>query len=57
MLALVEQIARERGACKITLEVLSGNANANKLYTRVGFQSYQLDPALGQAQFMQKWLT
>ncbi len=57
MLALVEQLARERGACKITLEVLSGNANANKLYTRVGFQSYQLDPALGQAQFMQKWLT
>ena len=56
MLALVEQIARERGACKITLEVLSGNLSANKLYARVGFESYQLDPALGQAQFLQKWL-
>jgi GNAT superfamily N-acetyltransferase len=57
MLALVEQIARGRGACKITLEVLSGNASANKLYARVGFESYQLDPALGQARFLQKWLT
>lgn len=56
MLALVEQIARERGACKITLEVLSGNHSANKLYARYGFASYQLDPALGQAQFLQKWL-
>jgi len=56
MLTLVEQIARERGACKITLEVLSGNTSANKLYARVGFASYQLDPALGQAQFLQKWL-
>jgi len=56
MLALVEQIARERGACKITLEVLSGNQSANKLYARYGFASYQLDPALGQAQFLQKWL-
>ncbi len=56
MLALVEQIARERDACKITLEVLSGNDSANKLYARYGFASYQLDPALGQAQFLQKWL-
>ena len=57
MLSLVEKIARERGACKITLEVLSGHRSANKLYKRVGFESYQLDPALGQAQFLQKWLT
>jgi ribosomal protein S18 acetylase RimI-like enzyme len=56
MLALVEQIARERKACKLTLEVLSGNHSANKLYARVGFASYQLDPAMGQAQFLQKWL-
>lgn len=56
MLALVEQIAHERGACKITLEVLSGNDSANKLYARVGFISYQLNPALGHAQFLQKWL-
>lgn len=56
MLTLVEQVARERGACKLTLEVLSGNAGAVKLYRRVGFENYQLDPALGDARFMQKWL-
>ncbi len=56
MLALAEQIAVGRGACKITMEVLSGNASAMKLYNRIGFGSYQLDPALGSAQFLQKWL-
>jgi len=56
MLVLVDEIARERGACKLTLEVLQGNAGALKLYRRVGFANYQLDPAAGQAQFLQKWL-
>lgn len=56
MLGLVEQLARERGACKLTLEVLEGNTSAQKLYRRLGFDNYQLDPAMGQAQFMQKWL-
>lgn len=56
MLALCEAIARERGACKLTLEVLQGNRSAIKLYERVGFAGFQLDPALGQAQFLQKWL-
>lgn len=56
MLALVEHIALERGACKLTLEVLAGNASAIRLYERVGFAAYQLDPAMGQAQFFQKWL-
>jgi ribosomal protein S18 acetylase RimI-like enzyme len=56
MLALAEEIARARGACKLTLEVLSGNAGAQRLYQRVGFANYQLDPAAGQAQFLQKWL-
>ena len=56
MLALAEQIARERGACKLTLEVLQGNAGAIRLYQRAGFASYQLDPAMGHAQFWQKWL-
>ena len=56
MLALVEQIAHERGACKLTLEVLAGNASAIRLYERVGFAGYQLDPAMGQAQFFHKWL-
>lgn len=56
MLVMVDEIARERGACKLTLEVLQGNAGAIKLYHRVGFANYQLDPAVGQAQFLQKWL-
>jgi len=60
MLALVEQSAVQRGACKITLEVLSGNVSAMKLYNRNGFGAYQLDPAKselwGSAQFLQKWL-
>jgi ribosomal protein S18 acetylase RimI-like enzyme len=56
MLVLVESLARERGACKLTLEVLGGNAGAMRLYKRVGFANYELDPAMGQAQFMQKWL-
>jgi ribosomal protein S18 acetylase RimI-like enzyme len=56
MLAEVEAIARERGACKLTLEVLQGNTPAIRLYERIGFAGYQLDPALGHAQFLQKWL-
>lgn len=56
MLALVEQLACERGACKLTLEVLQGNEGAARLYQRVGFIHYQLDPGMGNAQFMQKWL-
>jgi GNAT superfamily N-acetyltransferase len=56
MLEHAEHIARERGACKLTLEVLQGNAGAIKLYERVGFSNYQLDPAMGNAQFLQKYL-
>jgi ribosomal protein S18 acetylase RimI-like enzyme len=56
MLNLVEQIAHERGACKLTLEVLQGNEAALKLYHRFGFAQYELDPAAGHAQFLQKWL-
>ena len=56
MLELVETIARRRGACKLTLEVLQGNAGAQRLYQRAGFSNYQLDPAMGHAQFLQKWL-
>ena len=56
MLALAESIALERGACKLALEVLQGNVGACRLYRRIGFANYELDPAMGQAQFMQKWL-
>jgi GNAT superfamily N-acetyltransferase len=56
LFAEVEAIARERGACKLTLEVLDGNAPARALYRRLGFAAYRLDPAMGHAQFLQKWL-
>lgn len=57
MLLKAEDIARERGAVKMTLEVLSGNASALVLYQRLGYAGYQLDPAMGTAGFMQKWLS
>jgi GNAT superfamily N-acetyltransferase len=56
MFARVEEEARKRGACKLTLEVLSGNAPALRSYEREGFIGYQLDPAFGQAVFLQKKL-
>jgi ribosomal protein S18 acetylase RimI-like enzyme len=56
MFAMVHDMAVQRGACKLTLEVLSGNQSALRLYERLGFEQYQLDPAAGQAQYMQKWL-
>jgi ribosomal protein S18 acetylase RimI-like enzyme len=56
MLAEAERIAVERGAVKMTLEVLSGNVPAVRLYQRIGYEGYQLDPAMGTASFMQKWL-
>ncbi len=57
MLAHIEQLALQRGCCKITLEVLPGNTPAHALYTDVGFGSYELDPALGGAIMMQKKLS
>lgn len=56
LLAAIEAEALKRGACKITLEVLSGNP-ARCLYAREGFGDYQLDPATGHALFWQKRLT
>jgi GNAT superfamily N-acetyltransferase len=56
MLEQVESLARARGACKLTLEVLSGNAPALRVYERAGFAAYALDSAIGMARFLQKWL-
>lgn len=56
MFEQVEALARERGACKLTLEVLQGNTSARNVYQRLGFTDYQLDPAMGHAQFLHKWL-
>lgn len=56
LMQAIEAEALRRGACKITLEVLSGNAPAQRLYAACGFGDYQLDPAAGQAMFWQKRL-
>jgi ribosomal protein S18 acetylase RimI-like enzyme len=56
MLQKAEQIARARGACKLTLEVLQGNAGAVRAYQQFGFAGYQLGGAAGTAMFLQKWL-
>jgi GNAT superfamily N-acetyltransferase len=56
LLQAAEAHARSLGCCKLTLEVLSGNVPAMLSYKRFGFAQYELDPAAGQAQFMQKWL-
>lgn len=56
LMQAVEAEGRTRRACKITLEVLTGNAAAMKSYSRFGFAPYALDPKAGTATFMQKWL-
>ena len=56
LLAAAQAHALERGCCKLTLEVLTGNAVALRSYERFGFAPYVLDPDAGQASFMQKWL-
>jgi len=56
LLAHAEQVARERDCCKLTLEVLDGNAGARDAYLKFGFRPYQLDPAMGAATLMEKTL-
>jgi ribosomal protein S18 acetylase RimI-like enzyme len=56
LLEAVESEARRRGACKVTLEVLSGNEAAKTLYAALGFATYTLDPGSGTAQFWEKKL-
>lgn len=56
MLRKVQDIARERGCCKITLEVLEGNEVAQSSYRKFGFSDGQLDPAYGRMLFWNKYL-
>ncbi|AKJ42424.1 GNAT family N-acetyltransferase [Pragia fontium] len=56
MLEKVEQIARDRNCCKMTLEVLEGNKVAQGSYNKFGFDGYELDPEMGKAVFWQKKL-
>ncbi|MGJ8655486.1 MAG: GNAT family N-acetyltransferase [Akkermansiaceae bacterium] len=56
MLDKVEEVARGRGCCKITLEVLSKNEVAKAAYQKFGFAGYELDPKDGMALFWEKSL-
>ncbi|WGZ92609.1 MAG: GNAT family N-acetyltransferase [Candidatus Thiothrix putei] len=54
LLTKVEEVARARGCCKLTLEVLEGNQQAQHAYRKFGFMGYELDPQVGKALFWQK---
>ena len=56
LLAALEDRARRLGCCKITLEVLEGNAVAQGLYRKQGYEGYALDEHTGRALFWQKKL-
>ncbi|MFN3805648.1 GNAT family N-acetyltransferase [Asticcacaulis sp.] len=56
LMAEAETVARERGCVKLTLEVLEGNATAQRLYRSLGYGDYVLDPEMGRALFWQKRL-
>ena len=54
LLQKIEEIAKERSCCKITLEVLEGNIPAKNSYIKFGFKDYELDPSFGRAMFWEK---
>lgn len=56
MLHKVEEIARQRGCCKITLEVLEGNELAQSAYRKFGFNDSVFDPKYGRMLFWSKSL-
>lgn len=56
MLARLEELARERGCGKLTLEVLESNTPAQAAYRKFGFEAYMLDPKTGRALFWEKKL-
>ena len=51
MLEEAELLARKIDCCKITLEVLEGNAIAQNAYKSFGFSGYELDPEMGRAMY------
>lgn len=56
LLTAIEDIARTRGCCKLTLEVLGGNTVAKAAYRRFGFDAYRLSEETGPSEFWQKVL-
>lgn len=57
IMTYVEEEARRRGCCKVTLEVLTGNVGAIRAYEKFGFKLYTLDDTTGHALFMHKTLS
>ncbi|HET7774977.1 MAG TPA: GNAT family N-acetyltransferase [Azospira sp.] len=56
LLAWAAERALALGCCKLTLEVLANTHKALAAYQRAGFAPYVLDPAAGQALFLEKRL-
>ncbi len=56
LLQAAEDLAIEKGCCKVTLEVLEGNEPAKIAYLKFGFDGYELDPKMGKAMFWEKTL-
>jgi len=56
LLHQAEEIARQLGCCKLTLEVLEGNSVAQSAYRACGYAGYALGPQLGRAMFWQRKL-
>lgn len=56
LLLAVEQLVRQAGGVKITLEVLADNQVAQQAYRSFGFAPYELSGGAGVAQFWQYYL-
>lgn len=56
LMQAAEELARELGCCKLTLEVLEGNTKAQAAYASLGYAGYELKPEMGKALFWQKKL-
>ena len=58
MLCAIQEKAEQKRCCKLTLEVLQGNAPAVTTYEKFGFKGYELEEGslLGRAMFFQKQL-
>ncbi len=56
LLEKAEEMAKNLGCCKLTLEVLEGNRIAQAAYMACGFEGYELNPKMGKALFWHKKL-
>ena len=57
MFKKIEELAKKRDCCKVTLEVLEGNEHAKNIYSQLGYVAYELDPRMGNALFLEKKLS